>query len=85
MNFLGHWILDLWAVPAMGEHPGEPHSDSLGDKLNALRAAVLGANDGIVSTAGLVMGVAGATADRPITPDRRPGRAGRRCAEHGGG
>jgi VIT1/CCC1 family predicted Fe2+/Mn2+ transporter len=48
----------------MGEHPGEPHSDSLGDKLNALRAAVLGANDGIVSTAGLVMGVAGATADR---------------------
>ncbi len=52
--------------PQMGEHPGEPHSDSLGDKLNALRAAVLGANDGIVSTAGLVMGVAGATADRQV-------------------
>ena len=50
--------------PPMGEHPGEPHSDSLAGKLNALRAAVLGANDGIVSTAGLVMGVAGATADR---------------------
>ena len=33
-------------------------------KLNALRAAVLGANDGIVSVAGLVMGVAGATTDR---------------------
>jgi VIT1/CCC1 family predicted Fe2+/Mn2+ transporter len=32
--------------------------------MNALRAAVLGANDGIVSTAGLVMGVAGATTDR---------------------
>ena len=32
-------------------------------KLNWLRAAVLGANDGIVSTAGLVMGVAGATTD----------------------
>lgn len=31
------------------------------DKLNGLRAAVLGANDGIVSTAGLVFGVAGAT------------------------
>ncbi len=30
-------------------------------KLNWLRAGVLGANDGIVSTAGLVMGVAGAT------------------------
>jgi VIT1/CCC1 family predicted Fe2+/Mn2+ transporter len=48
----------------MGEHADEPHSDSIGGKLNALRAAVLGANDGIVSTAGLVMGVAGATADR---------------------
>ncbi len=35
-----------------------------GNRLNALRAAVLGANDGIVSTAGLVMGVAGATSDR---------------------
>ncbi|MDR1448861.1 MAG: VIT family protein [Propionibacteriaceae bacterium] len=31
-------------------------------KLNRLRAGVLGANDGIVSTAGLVMGVAGANA-----------------------
>ena len=48
----------------MGEHPGEPHSDSLGSQLNGLRAAVLGANDGIVSIAGLVMGVAGATAER---------------------
>ena len=34
-------------------------------KLNWLRAAVLGANDGIVSIAGLVMGVAGAGADSP--------------------
>lgn len=34
-------------------------------KLNWLRAAVLGANDGIVSIAGVVMGVAGAGADRP--------------------
>lgn len=32
-------------------------------RTNALRAAVLGANDGIVSVAGLVMGVAGATAN----------------------
>lgn len=32
-------------------------------KLNWLRAGVLGANDGIVSTAGLVMGVAAATTD----------------------
>jgi VIT1/CCC1 family predicted Fe2+/Mn2+ transporter len=33
-------------------------------KLNWLRASVLGANDGIVSVAGLVMGVAGAGGDR---------------------
>jgi len=52
--------------PPMGEHPDEPHSDGLAGKLNALRAAVLGANDGIVSVAGLVMGVAGATADRQV-------------------
>ncbi|MFJ4696312.1 VIT family protein [Streptomyces sp. NPDC088766] len=42
----------------------EPHAGSLGARLNWLRAAVLGANDGIVSTAGLVVGVAGATGDR---------------------
>lgn len=51
-------------VPAIGEHAGEPHDDSFAGRLNALRAAVLGANDGIVSVAGLVMGVAGATTDR---------------------
>lgn len=36
---------------------------AMASKLNWLRAGVLGANDGIVSTAGLVMGVAGATTD----------------------
>jgi VIT1/CCC1 family predicted Fe2+/Mn2+ transporter len=45
-------------------HPDEPHSDDLAGRLNWLRAGVLGANDGIVSTAGLVVGVAGATTDR---------------------
>ncbi|MBW4721291.1 VIT1/CCC1 transporter family protein [Saccharothrix obliqua] len=45
-------------------HPGEPHHEDLSERLNWLRAGVLGANDGIVSTAGLVVGVAGATADR---------------------
>ncbi|MFE3069450.1 VIT family protein [Streptomyces sp. NPDC059247] len=39
----------------------EAHGGGLGPRLNWLRAAVLGANDGIVSTAGLVVGVAGAT------------------------
>ncbi|MFF3245746.1 VIT family protein [Streptomyces sp. NPDC002870] len=42
----------------------EPHGGALGARLNWLRAAVLGANDGIVSTAGLVVGVAGATGSR---------------------
>ncbi|TDU83779.1 VIT1/CCC1 family predicted Fe2+/Mn2+ transporter [Kribbella voronezhensis] len=42
-------------------HPGEPHRGGLASRLNWLRAGVLGANDGIVSTAGLVVGVAGAT------------------------
>lgn len=43
----------------------EPHRPEIGDKLNWLRAAVLGANDGLLSTAGLVLGVAAATTDRP--------------------
>lgn len=38
-------------------HGTDPHHD-VGDRLNWLRAGVLGANDGIVSTAGLVVGVA---------------------------
>ncbi len=42
----------------------EPHeAGSVQDQTNKIRAAVLGANDGIVSTAGLVLGVAGATTD----------------------
>ncbi|GIF23395.1 VIT1/CCC1 family predicted Fe2+/Mn2+ transporter [Actinoplanes tereljensis] len=48
-------------------HPDEPHSAAVAGRLNWLRAGVLGANDGIVSTAGLVVGVAGATlATSPI-------------------
>lgn len=39
----------------------EPHTQSTNVRLNWLRASVLGANDGIVSTAGIVVGVAGAT------------------------
>ncbi len=48
----------------MSEHPQEAHLGDLAVRLNWLRAGVLGANDGIVSTAGLVVGVAGASADR---------------------
>ena len=45
-------------------HPAEPHVGSVSSKLNWLRAGVLGANDGIVSTAGIVVGVAAATVER---------------------
>lgn len=43
-------------------HAGEQHpAGGLNNRLNWLRAGVLGANDGIVSVAGIVMGAAGAT------------------------
>jgi VIT1/CCC1 family predicted Fe2+/Mn2+ transporter len=44
-------------------HAPEPHQ-GLGQRLNWLRAGVLGANDGIVSVAGIVVGVAGAAVSR---------------------
>lgn len=42
-------------------HAGETHTNPAGRKLNWLRASVLGANDGVVSIAALVVGVAGAS------------------------
>ena len=51
-------------APARKPHETDKGMGSLNSKLNWLRAAVLGANDGIISTAGIVMGVAGATIDR---------------------
>lgn len=45
-------------------HAGERHAAGAASRLNWLRAGVLGANDGIVSTAALVVGVAGATSER---------------------
>lgn len=50
-------------APGHEPHEGEPHRGSLSSRLNWLRAGVLGANDGIISTAGLVIGVAAATTD----------------------
>ncbi len=47
-----------------GQHTDEPHEGDMGSRLNWLRAGVLGANDGILSTAGLVIGVAAATTSR---------------------
>lgn len=45
-------------------HPMQHVEPGTGERLNRLRAAVLGANDGIVSTAAVVVGVAGATANQ---------------------
>jgi vacuolar iron transporter family protein len=45
---------------------GEPHAGSAAGRLNWLRAGVLGADDGIVSVAGIVIGVAGATSSRGV-------------------
>ncbi|BDZ63801.1 VIT1/CCC1 transporter family protein [Agromyces mangrovi Wang et al. 2018] len=49
--------------PAEPEHGADPHSGDVASRLNWLRAGVLGANDGIVSVAALVVGVAAATTD----------------------
>lgn len=43
------------------QHSDEPHGAGIASRLNWLRAGVLGANDGIVSVAAIVVGVAGAT------------------------
>jgi VIT1/CCC1 family predicted Fe2+/Mn2+ transporter len=45
-------------------HLHEPHLGSVSARLNWLRAGVLGANDGIVSIAGIVVGVAAAAVAR---------------------
>jgi VIT1/CCC1 family predicted Fe2+/Mn2+ transporter len=44
-----------------GAHADEPHGSGIAGRLNWLRAGVLGANDGIVSVAAIVVGVAGAS------------------------
>lgn len=43
-----------------------PSDEANNSKLNSLRAAVLGANDGVVSVSSIVMGVAGATSDTTV-------------------
>ncbi len=52
---------DLAGGDPVGYQAAEAQRGSHAGRLNSLRAAVLGANDGIVSTAGIVIGVAGAT------------------------
>lgn len=55
-------------------HANEPHGDWVAGRLNWLRAGVLGANDGIVSVAAIVVGVAGATSE--VAPILTAGAAG---------
>jgi len=55
----------MTAETVNGKHPDEPHREGLSQRLNWLRAGVLGANDGIVSVAAVVVGVAGATPSIP--------------------
>lgn len=68
------FTLTIMTSSAPAAHAGEPHDATHASTLNWLRAGVLGANDGIVSVAGLVMGVAGATTQR--TPILVAGIAG---------
>ncbi|WP_414647914.1 VIT1/CCC1 transporter family protein [Cellulomonas sp.] len=49
------------SIEPSNQHSGEPHRGGLAQRLNWLRAGVLGANDGIISVAAIVVGVAGAT------------------------
>jgi vacuolar iron transporter family protein len=51
--------MDIPGAPSLQDD--EPHRNDLAHRLNWLRAGVLGANDGIVSVAAIVVGVAGAT------------------------
>jgi len=52
-------------VSDISTHPSdEGQGEGYAARANKLRAGVLGANDGIVSTAGLVLGVAAATTER---------------------
>ncbi|HEY8913763.1 VIT family protein [Lacisediminihabitans sp.] len=60
--------------PASSQHSNEPHGAGVASKLNWLRAGVLGANDGIVSVAAIVVGVAGATP--AVAPILTAGAAG---------
>lgn len=53
--------MDSTGAPTV--HENEPHRNDLAHRLNWLRAGVLGANDGIVSVAAIVVGVAGVTTD----------------------
>lgn len=54
----------IFALTRSGADRDNEFNGSLSGRLNWLRAGVLGANDGIVSTAAIILGVAGATSTR---------------------
>lgn len=56
----------MYTMTTEAPQHAEFHHEKVGTQLNSLRAAVLGANDGIVSTASLVLGVAGAAASSNV-------------------
>ncbi|MCU1508519.1 MAG: hypothetical protein JWR53_957 [Glaciihabitans sp.] len=68
MSVLPHGVAKLFAREEPRQAPG------IASRLNWLRAGVLGANDGIVSVAAIVVGVAGATSG--IVPIAIAGLAG---------
>lgn len=72
----GYWVLAGGMVipDSPTGHQNEPHGQGIAHKLNWLRAGVLGANDGIVSVAAIVVGVAGATS--AVAPILTAGVAG---------
>ncbi len=58
----GEWLAyPMSEARELYTHDNEPHQQDTAQRLNWLRAGVLGANDGIVSVAAIVVGVAGAT------------------------
>jgi vacuolar iron transporter family protein len=58
----GDWLSDEGLIDLRGSSQGREHH--FVHRIGWLRAAVLGANDGIVSTASLIVGVAAASPDR---------------------
>lgn len=59
-----HNSTDISIKYQMPRHPLAPPERHRGERIGWLRAAVLGANDGIVSTASLIVGVAAAESNR---------------------
>jgi len=64
VKFRKNAVVDGKAV--LPRAPGHPERSAIGGKTGALRAAIFGANDGLVSNLSLIMGVAGATSNRSV-------------------